>query len=199
MSPTLPAPARPLLFGLLVAFGLGAGSATAAPAPAAPLPDVLRPAAPRPSVSLIGEWRLLGPVSRAPLIWMMDFTFQREEPTVSQMEAVGLTVDLQERVGDTRRQWKEHPEDPELQSMKKSWEELKDLGVTITSSSIQSRYGDATDKLSYKLISESGNQVRVRASKAGAPDQELLFILTDAQTALMGPVGEEPIVLQRKK
>jgi hypothetical protein len=41
--------------------------------------------------------------------------------------------------------------------------------------------------------------VRVRASKAGAPDQELLFILTDAQTALMGPVGEEPIVLQRKK
>jgi|GEM_PF-6790945 len=185
-------PGRPeaSLRALLLALALALGApAHAQGVPAAP-PAVS-------SRSLLGDWQILGPVSSSTLVQMMTFSFQTLPPTASEMSAAGLSASLQERVNETRSQLAANPQQPDLVELRQTWEALRKTHMVITPKAVETHSPSGVDKVAYTLLRESSNQIFVRMDKPGAPPMEVIFTFTSPNLLLMGPMGQEPLVLQR--
>lgn len=147
--------------------------------------------------SLYGEWQIQGPVSTAPLVQLMALSFQAKAPTAAEMTAAGVGPSLQERVLETRAELARNPQNPDMVELRQNWEAVSKTRLTITPKTLETRTAGTLDAVPYTLLSAGGNQVSVRMEKPGAPPLDVVFTFTSLDQALMGPLGQEPLVLAR--
>lgn len=171
---------------------LGCGVAVAkSPTPVGPASTASGAAA------MQGEWMMLGPVSMAHLPLMMEFTFQDAEPKADAMVSARLTQEQQQQVLDARRRAAANPNDPDLIEMQASLVGLQEARMVIGPDKLTAKSGDAVNVVTYKVVSEDGLVVNVKTTESQGVVADLLITLMGPGLLMMGPAGQEPLVLRR--
>ncbi len=181
---------------LMILCTLLLGWAAPAPALAAGAPTAAK-TAPTGAKAMLGEWMVLGPASVAHLPLMMEFTLRDLAPSADEMSRAHLSPQQQQQVRDGRERAAANPNDPELISMQAAWIGLQQSRILIGPTTLTTRgVGDDT-VMPYRVISDEGIQVKVKVEGSGAVAGDLHFVLPGEGMLMMGPPGEEPLVLRR--
>lgn len=183
-------PRLPLTLALIVLLA-GALSPSAAAAPES------ASAATSGAKAMQGEWMILGPASMAHLPLMMEFTFQDADPTAEAMGAARLTAEQQQQVLDARRRAAADPTAPDLVEMQAMWFSMREARMIISADAITARASGAENTVRYTVQKEDGLQVFVRTTDPAGAQEDLIMTLPGEGTLMMGPQGQEPIVLRR--
>ena len=144
-----------------------------------------------------GEWMILGPASLAHLPLMMEFTFQDADPTASAMSRAHLSAEQQQQVRDARQRAAADPTEPDLVEMQAMWTALRAARMVIGPDSFVARANGAENTVSYRVTGTDGLQVFVETTDPSGGVQPLILTLPGEGMLMMGPKGEEPIVLRR--
>jgi len=175
-----------------VTLALAAPVTQAAPSPAGAAAAPLSGAK-----AIVGEWMILGPASLAHLPLMMEFTFQDADPTAKAMGAAHLTAEQQQQVLDARRRAAANPTEPDLVEMQAMWTALRDARMVIGPDTFTARANGAQNEVKYRVTGSDGLQVFVETTDPAGGVEPLILTLPGEGMLMMGPQGEEPIVLRR--
>jgi hypothetical protein len=188
-----------VLSAVLVGVSLALLPPVAHAAPGAPSPaGAVSAAAPLSGAkAIVGEWMILGPASLAHLPLMMEFTFQDADPTAKAMAGAHLTAEQQQQVLDARRRAAADPTEPDLVEMQAMWTALRDARMVIGQDSFTARANGAENEVKYRVTGADGLQVFVETTDPRGSTDQLILTLPGEGMLMMGPKGEEPIVLRR--
>lgn len=144
-----------------------------------------------------GTWIILGPASMAHLPLMIELTLQASEPTAAEYAAAHLTAEQQQQVAQARVRVAADPQAPDVVEMRATLAGLQAARVQIEADRIIA--GDATsqDVMPYRVLREDGLQVDIETTAADGSTDTLTITLPGRGLLMMGPKGEEPLVLRR--
>jgi hypothetical protein len=181
----------PTTLALLLALS---GSALAAPTAAPKAAEAPQPGNAR--AALIGEWRVLGPASQAHLTQMIRLTLRPIPPTAAEFEAARLDEAQARQVESGRARVRDEPESEAVKGLRADWAQLDSARAAISESNMDLRFGETTERFTYKVLGQEG--IRVQARMSGPQgEQDIVFTVIDNNTLMFGPMGAEPTVLYR--
>ncbi len=150
------------------------------------------------SITLQGEWTLLGPLTGLTTGLMAELVLREEEPDPTLMTALGLGPDQQAQVQAAREALATRPQDPQMAQVRQELEALRNNTVGITGTALTLRFAGTETELLYSVIKDTETELQVMTVEKGGSELITFTFITPDLVLMLEADQQVPMLLARR-
>ena len=150
------------------------------------------------SVTLQGEWTLLGPLTAMTTGLMAELALRSEAPDPALMTSLGLDPGQQAQVQAAREALARGTQDPEVAQVRQELEALRNNTVEISGTSLTLRFAGSETELFYSVLKDTDTELQVMTVEKGGSELITFTFITPDLVLMLEADQQVPLVLARR-